>query len=440
MKNALIDFYDSGAISNAKQQLLEDIKNANFAEKHPHVPERRGGEMRTINEVDDIFVLIAFLDERKLLHALPRYVSDNPDNMPSLRLYDGDLKILMTLLGKMDDKLTSHGLAIAAIVSDIHSLQSKPVSSVATANVHATSSFQSVINTTGDNQPLHAVSNVRPGTSTQENPEHGKFRQSSSENTVVNKPGMNWATAASTPAHSRSHVGHVLSTATDDDQSDNQFIEQHSRRFKRTKRKMNNSNTSETVDQQHQQQQRLTSVDSVQPRRRPAVYGRSSDGNAGIAAAKKLVRKAVYCVDNIDTSYNVEDIVRYVNKLGINVVSCFEVKPRHRPSETNVKDRKAFRLCINYDHRERLLDSSRWPDSVIIYEWFFKSQQTAHMSHEAPVEKRQRAEPSPHLLVERSELINILNNIDNDDNNVVVDDGETTMLFDHDTGSVKNDV
>ena len=51
--------------------------------------------MRTINEIDDIFVLIAFMDERNLLIGLPVYVADNPDNMPSMRLYEGDLRILM---------------------------------------------------------------------------------------------------------------------------------------------------------------------------------------------------------------------------------------------------------------------------------------------------------------------------------------------------------
>jgi len=40
-------------------------------------------------------------------------------------------------------------------------------------------------------------------------------------------------------------------------------------------------------------------------------------------------------------------------------------------------DRRAFRLCIYYDDRKRLLDASIWPDSVLIYEWFFKSQQSS---------------------------------------------------------------
>ena len=115
------------------------------------------------------------------------------------------------------------------------------------------------------------------------------------------------------------------------------------------------------------------------------MFGRSVAGNAGIAAAKVIVKKAVFCIDNIDVSYNVDDIVRYVSGQSIEVLSCFEAKPRRRRNETNVVDRRAFRLCIREDQKSLLMDSSRWPDSVVISEWFFKSQQP---SGDLPVEKR----------------------------------------------------
>lgn len=84
--------------------------------------------------------------------------------------------------------------------------------------------------------------------------------------------------------------------------------------------------------------------------------------------------------------------MQYVESQGITVNSCFEVKPRHRRSEADWNDRKAFRLCINYDQRDKLLDPSRWPDSVVGRDWFFKSQQPAKSSNDTPVEKRQHAD------------------------------------------------
>ena len=53
--------------------------------------------------------------------------------------------------------------------------------------------------------------------------------------------------------------------------------------------------------------------------------------------------------------------------MNINVISCFEVKPRRQRHETGpILDRKAFRLCIDRDDCERLLVDSHWPESVVI--------------------------------------------------------------------------
>ena len=52
-------------------------------------------------------------------------------------------------------------------------------------------------------------------------------------------------------------------------------------------------------------------------------------------------------------------------------------RPRRRWYDTDDTpvDRKAFRLCIYHDDRDRLLDAAIWPDSLLVSEWFFKSQQ-----------------------------------------------------------------
>ncbi len=82
----------------------------------------------------------------------------------------------------------------------------------------------------------------------------------------------------------------------------------------------------------------------------PTVFGTSSTACAGnIVAAKKLYKKAIYCIDNVGTSCTVDNIRRFVSGLSVDVWSYFEVKPRRRPGEDDesVSDRKAFRLCIN---------------------------------------------------------------------------------------------
>ena len=68
--------------------MLDDISQLKTSEKIPYVPKRRDGDNKTARQLDDIFTLIYFLDEHKLISSLPRYVTDNPDNMPAARLFE----------------------------------------------------------------------------------------------------------------------------------------------------------------------------------------------------------------------------------------------------------------------------------------------------------------------------------------------------------------
>ena len=60
----------------------------------------------------------------------------------------------------------------------------------------------------------------------------------------------------------------------------------------------------------------------------------------------------------------------FISSLSVDLISCFDTKPRRRPHERadSVKDRKAFRICINEDDCQKFLDPSVWPDSVSVSE------------------------------------------------------------------------
>jgi len=88
LKSAVIDFYDIDTLVEAKVRLLDDVNLLQFVEKLPHIPKRRGDANRLSQEIDDIFALIQFVDERGQISKLPRYVSSGPDNMPSIRLFE----------------------------------------------------------------------------------------------------------------------------------------------------------------------------------------------------------------------------------------------------------------------------------------------------------------------------------------------------------------
>jgi len=110
-------------------------------------------------------------------------------------------------------------------------------------------------------------------------------------------------------------------------------------------------------------------------RRGPLLVGKISTSGKNISAAKRLVKKTVLCVDNVKNTCSVNDMIAFIKSLSVNVLTCFEVKPRRRASEIDVSDRKAFRICICANDRDRLLNEEAWPDSVSISDWFSKPKQ-----------------------------------------------------------------
>ena len=64
--------------------------------------------------------------------------------------------------------------------------------------------------------------------------------------------------------------------------------------------------------------------------------------------------------------------MRFCTKTFSELSSCFRAQPRRQRNESgSVADRFAFRLCIDAAHRDKLLDSSKWPDSVTVSEWYY---------------------------------------------------------------------
>ena len=82
--------------------------------------------------------------------------------------------------------------------------------------------------------------------------------------------------------------------------------------------------------------------------------------------------KSIFCVDNVNMSCTAEDMISFITAVPIEVVSCFEVKPRRRQNDSaSSVNRKAFRIGI-YSDVDRFLNADMWPDSITISEWFFK--------------------------------------------------------------------
>ena len=75
-------------------------------------------------------------------------------------------------------------------------------------------------------------------------------------------------------------------------------------------------------------------------------------------AAKTFVKKAVFCIDNLNTSATADGVRKFVTgRMSVSVLSCLNVKPRRGRFESEpVNDRSAFHLCIAEKDRDSLSD------------------------------------------------------------------------------------
>jgi hypothetical protein len=94
LRSVVSDLYNVDTISEAKSSLWRISADCFLAKGLPHIPKRRDGPSRLTCDVDDVISVLTFVDEQELLSYLPMYVSNSSDNMPSLRLFDGDSHLL----------------------------------------------------------------------------------------------------------------------------------------------------------------------------------------------------------------------------------------------------------------------------------------------------------------------------------------------------------
>ena len=411
LKSALVDFYSPEVLSAAKQQLLKDIGTGKIGQQavsFQHIPAQRQGENRASRDVDDMFTLLTTLDEADnvYLSDLPVYVSDNPDNVPSVRLYESEFGVFVTMLEKLESRMSLMESAICNVARDIHSIRSKVTEiepSVQSAQYRPPCPSQVAQRSVNDNNvntrsaDCATVSGaIGQSTTTTAPMTTGNSESSAVVNETVDQAvstqNADWASLVSTPLIHNNRFS-LLATTEDELSEGGRFEEQRSARVKR--RRLQSAQQRQQQNQQQNQQQREADGDQQrrqqtrQPRA-PLMIGKSSASGVSVAAAKQIFKKSVFLIDNVSTAHNADDIRSFVSSMSINVISCFEVRPRRRRNEEegDTDDRKAFRLCIRADDQDRLLDPSKWPNSIAISQWFFKPRQEAANNKQPRLDRR----------------------------------------------------
>jgi len=109
IKQVLIDFYDTGTISAAKQLFIpyvEALHIPNWTKpptRRKDSKENPGNKLRI--DVDNIISMIIAVDENKLMNKLPTFVAADPDLLPSAKLTEGDMQCVLHKLSNISDQL-----------------------------------------------------------------------------------------------------------------------------------------------------------------------------------------------------------------------------------------------------------------------------------------------------------------------------------------------
>lgn len=343
LKSAIADFYSPMDISTAKDKLFEEYDG--LTDKSVKIPRRRkDSAARTSNELDDIFLMITHLDETKQLDKLSLYVSADPDKMPSVKLTDGDLALMIAKLGRIEDKVT-------AVNDTVNDLNRRTINSVSINRMPPTASI-----------PLPDARSHLPPT------------QGTSALTSI-RPQE--AAGASRRV--------LLSTATEgaEDTSDgdtagnsaNPWHLSQSRRTKLLSRKRHcasnsplNDGPGESINRvQARSSDIVMGNDGGKKRGKKVLFGASTTCALKASNNPKLP-KSVFMVGNLDGGCSVDDMKEHLQSINVRVVTCFELPRSERQPDGN----KAFRVCIIAEDKALMLDQEKWALGVSVRQWRFK--------------------------------------------------------------------
>ena len=319
---------------------------------------------------------------------------------PSTRLYEGDLSLLLNMFAKMSDKLDETRSALTAIVREVQGVKQQ-VQVLSTSVARSRSRPKdAVLSSQSGGQPVCAVlpndeTEINPRNSRQQSVESVRQqRQSADGGQSIST--WNWAAASTITSTPTLHNRFAALQSTDDDGDEPPYIEHHSRHSMKRRRQQSEQQQQQQRHQPEQQEQQpeQQTRGNTQKRGRVLMTGKHAGNGECIKVAKKIIKKAVFCVDNVQTSYIADDLSRFFSSLNFKVISCFKVNPRRRRNETDpITDRSAFRLCIDASDRDRLLDESKWPEHVVISDWYFVDP-VARQQRPAGAGERPRDDPA----------------------------------------------
>jgi len=380
IKDIICDFYSAGDISSAKKLLLEDTRRLKLDSTLSRYPDRHG-DGRTSREIDDIVAVIQQLDESTFLHYLPIYVTDNPDKVPSAKLDDGDMRIIMNKFGKLEATVQSLQSAVHNVSSTVNKLDINSRSAV--GNTARDVDWPSLPQPRRGSIPVapdrrHRIPPIDRTSSVTDTSNIGQSKQA-----INSQGGKSWSEQVDQVAASGSGTIDDGNYGNHGDSDGFTLVKSRKRGRMGSPGSHEGANAEDNAVNNAQHRGSVDTVpSSVKPStstRKPLMVGKrpmliTSSATNRLVAAKPL--KLVLCVDNVALDQTERDLQEFVTSIGVRVLSCFKVKPRLSVWERINKitpNHSTFRLCINRADRNQLLNSDLWPEDIVITHYFFKS-------------------------------------------------------------------
>jgi hypothetical protein len=400
IKTAILDYYCSADIHDAKQMFVNCVSTLSDIDSLSKIRDRRAGDLREKHELDDIFTVLAELDQKKMLGQLPKFVSDSSEKMPSSTIVDGDVRAIMNRFEKMEllishlqstvNKLSTAIVSQAPLQpagSDIHSISASQPAAHLTDNLmngnfslrhqrawadeftSASSCDEQVpANDQLDTNNWQTVTGRRRLKRQRFRPEQQQDNIDDHNQRDQHGGSVNTANTAQQPA------SHSTNRTSNNRQDSSTFVVAHGRSDYAAAAARPGPVTDQRPRRQHQPHKIVGRSRQIQSTAASGNQGR------GVAAAKPYISKATFCIDNVSTAITDVEMTKFVEAMDIDVLGCYKVKPRRtfyqRQHGIQPTGRNTFRLCIPREDTKRLLDPQKWPAHILITEWQFKKRAT----------------------------------------------------------------
>lgn len=362
LKSITSDYYSPELVSSAKDRLVADIEAISPPNWKSLV--KRRGENKFKIEIDDILSAITFADENGFLDKLPRYVVENLDDIPIMRMERGEFGILISKLDKLEKSVST----LRSVSSNVgqHSNRYDPPGHV----LAAVSSDQPI------NQNRIPPTQPKPAEALSSRFVESSARQSIVEINESTDGGTDTGNSLDfTVATSRKKRRLSARTSPNDrilSQQPTMPTTEDSNPWSRLTASSNNVNratphTTEAI------------VNKKHSRKTFKFFGRSTKSNTDqhsttikLRAAKPYVKKTVYAIYNVDNAETAESMNEFLfQECGLRTISCFALKMPEGSESTT------YRVCIDAVDSQKFFNEYAWASGIVIRPWKFNPKKAA---------------------------------------------------------------